>query len=376
MGAVSLNRPTIIIRSLIGRLLHELEVTGNPFKGRAFRAVKSQPRFGRATRTVTHTQTYTCSVRISDRIALAGSIAVPSTSLVGLGLPATSSACQPPIPIGGNLLSFSRSVLYLLLLTMPAAAQAQAFATITIKPARSADPRNSRVQVLPNGDLKASAISVITLLSYAYGVPSNPSPRLNSLPYWTVGDRYDMEAKAPAYSFSASTQDGEAQARLQQMIRRLLADRFSLVMRVEQERMSAYALTVSGSGPKLEKSSVTTKDCIFDTAPEGCHTFIIGFGHPLNANAVSMDDLVCYIENWTDLPPVNRTNLSGLVTMHTQGWLPMRLPPPPPNGNGRADFSGLPTIFTVLGRLGLELHRQEEVLPVYTVERIDHPAVN
>ena len=56
-----------------------------------------------------------------------------------------------------------------------------------------------------------------------------------------------------------------------------------------------------------------------------------------------MDDLVYYIENRTDLPPVDRTNLSGLFTMHTEGWLPMRLPPPPPNGNGRVDFSSLPT---------------------------------
>jgi hypothetical protein len=29
-----------------------------------------------------------------------------------------------------------------------------------------------------------------------------------------------------------------------------------------------------------------------------------------------------------------------------------------------------------MGKLGLELHRQEEVLPVYTVERNDRPAVN
>ena len=93
------------------------------------------------------------------------------------------------------------------------------------------------------------------------------------------------------------------------MIRQLLADRFSLVMRVEHERMSAYALTVSGSGPKLQKSAVTTKDCIFDTAPEGCHYFVIGFGHPLDANAISMDDLAHYIENWTDLPVVNHPPL-------------------------------------------------------------------
>jgi uncharacterized protein (TIGR03435 family) len=63
----------------------------------------------------------------------------------------------------------------------------------------------------------------------------------------------------------------------------------------------------------------TTKDCIFDTAPEGCHHFVIAFGHPLDANAISMDDLVHYIENWTDLPVVDHTNLSGLFSVNTEG---------------------------------------------------------
>jgi uncharacterized protein (TIGR03435 family) len=40
------------------------------------------------------------------------------------------------------------------------------------------------------------------------------------------------------------------------------------------------------------------------------------------------------------------------------------------------DFSHLPTIFTVLGKLGLELQRQEDTLPVYTVERIERPTAN
>jgi uncharacterized protein (TIGR03435 family) len=156
------------------------------------------------------------------------------------------------------------------------------------------------------------------------------------------------------------------------VIRRLLADRFGLVMRVAHKRMSAYALTVSSSGPKLQKSAVTTKDCIFDTAPEGCHNFVVGFGHPLDANAISMGDLAHYIENWTDLPVVDRTNLRGLFTVHTEGWLPTQ----PPDGNATVNFASLPTIFTILGKLGLELHRQEEILPVYIVERIERPSVN
>jgi uncharacterized protein (TIGR03435 family) len=267
-----------------------------------------------------------------------------------------------------------RGALVCFFLALPAMARAQAFEQITIKAVRSVDPRSMRLQILPDGELIAHGVLLIHLISYAYDVPSNPSPRLNSLPDWIYGDRYDIEAKASPNAITATSQDGATLLRVKQMIRRLLADRFGLVMRVDRQRMSVYAMTVSSSGPRLQRSAITAKDCIFDTATEGCHTFVIGFGHPLNANAISMDDLVHYIENWTDLPPVNRTKLSGLFTVRTEGWLPMRLPPPPPNGNGHVDFSSLPTIFTVLGKLGLELRRQEKVLPVYTIERIERAA--
>jgi uncharacterized protein (TIGR03435 family) len=268
-----------------------------------------------------------------------------------------------------------RAVLFFLA-ALSAAAPSQVFEDIAIRPVPSADSRSMRVQVLLDGDLKAKAVPVITLLSYAYDVPANPTPRLSSLPDWTLRERYDIEGK-PHTNITAPSQDSDAQSQTKQMIRRLLADRFGLVMRVENKRMSVYALTVSSSGPKLQRSATTAKNCIFDTGPEGCHTFVIGFGHPLNARAISMDDLADYIENWADLPVVNRTQLSGLFTVNTQGWLPMRLPPPPPGAAPDTNrFARLPSIFTVLGTLGLDLHRQEETLAVYTVERIERPTAN
>jgi uncharacterized protein (TIGR03435 family) len=234
-----------------------------------------------------------------------------------------------------------------------------------------------RMQVLPNGDLIANAVPVIMLLSYAYDVPVDPSPRLSHLPDWAIRERYDIEGKAIANAVTLSLDESDSRIRIQQEIRGLLADRFRLAMRVENKSMSIYALTVAPSGPKLQKSSIINKDCIFDTDPKGCHNFVPGFGHPLNAKAIDMGDLAHYIANWTDLPVVNRTSLRGLFTVHTEGWSPMRLPPPPPNAPPDVNhFAGLPTIFTVLSKLGLELTRQEDILPVYTVEHIERPATN
>jgi uncharacterized protein (TIGR03435 family) len=273
-----------------------------------------------------------------------------------------------------------RSVIYqavaCLFAALPSAAQPRSFVTITIKPTGAADQRNGRLQALPSGDLIASSVPVITLLSYAYHVPVNPSPRLSRLPEWTLRERYDIEAKAPTNAIPPGLQEREVRARIQQMIRGLLGGRFRLVMRVENKTMPVYALTVARGGPKLQKSAIAAKACTFDTDPEACHNFVGGLGHPLNAKAIDMDDLANYIGNWTDLPVVNRTALSGRFTVNTEGWVPMRLPPPPPNAGPYAanPFAGLPTIFTVLGKLGLTLKPQEDVLPVYTVEHIERPA--
>jgi uncharacterized protein (TIGR03435 family) len=267
-------------------------------------------------------------------------------------------------------------LIVLLLIAFPAVAQ-QGFDAITIKTHGSGGPRNTRMQVLPNGDLMTSSIPVIMLLGYAYDVPTNPSPRLSGLPDWAIHERYDIEAKVPANA--ATLPESELRSRTQQRIRKLLADRFKLVMRVEQKAMKVYAMGVASGGPRLQKSTLSPKDCTFDTDQEGCHNFIGGLGHPLHAKAIDMDDLAHYIGNWTDLPVVNRTALTGLFAVNTAGWAAMRLPPPPPNAARSAQIPvapAFPTIFTVLGKLGLELKPQEATLPVYTVERLERPATN
>jgi uncharacterized protein (TIGR03435 family) len=266
-----------------------------------------------------------------------------------------------------------KAVVFLLLLS-PVVGQSPAFEAISIKAGRVGDPRNMRLRVLANGDLEASDAPVLLLVRYAYDVPVNPSPRLAGLPSWR--ETYDIVAKAPADAVPAGLSESEKRGRVQRMIRGLLADRFKLVMRVEQKTMPVYALSPASGGPNLQKSSIAEKDCAFDTgAADSCHNFLMGRGHPLNGRAIDMDDLAQYIENWTDLPVVNRTGIRGLFSVQTDGWMPMRLPPPPPDNPAPARFDDLPTIFTVLRTLGLELKPQEAAVPVYTVEHIERPPV-
>src|ERR1700688_2833404 len=114
------------------------------------------------------------------------------------------------------IMSFFCKVVVYLLWALPAVAHSQAFPKITIRPSSSADPRNMRMQVLPNGDLVANAVPVIMLLSYAYDVPVDPSPRLSPLPDWTIRERYDIAGKGTANPITPSLQGSDSGTRIQQ----------------------------------------------------------------------------------------------------------------------------------------------------------------
>jgi hypothetical protein len=114
------------------------------------------------------------------------------------------------------------------------------------------------MRVLANGDLQASALPVPFLVSYAYDVPLNSSLRLSGVRDW--GETYDIEAKAPANAIPPGAPERDMRRLTQDMIRGLLADRFSLVMRVEQKTMPVYVLTVASGGPKLQKSGIAEKE--------------------------------------------------------------------------------------------------------------------
>jgi uncharacterized protein (TIGR03435 family) len=270
------------------------------------------------------------------------------------------------------------------LLAIPAAAQPQAFEVVSVKPDKTGDPRQMRMQVLP-GRLSASSLPLRVLVSYAYDFPMNPSSRVMGIPDWVNHETYDIEAKASEGAFPAGLSAAEVKARMQPLVRRMLADCFKLNMRVETKELPAYLLTVAPGGPKLEASAIAEKDCpVGPMSAATCHQINGGMGRGLHAKAIDMSDLAHHIENWTDLPVLDRTGLHGLYAIDTEGWVPMTLPPPPPtnipaarpNGDGDMFDPGRPTIFVILRRVGLDLKKDRGPVETFTVEHIERPAAN
>jgi uncharacterized protein (TIGR03435 family) len=166
-------------------------------------------------------------------------------------------------------MSLSKRLAIRLLLTGAVCAQAQSFVAVDVKPARSVDLESRGVRILPNGDLKATSVNVITLISEGYSVPANPSDRLSTLPPWVYSERY-IEAKAAFGSEQMSLSGGDRSKLVRDMFRQVLVDRFHLVTRSENRKVPVYALVLARGGPRLKQSNPS--DCIFDTAPDGCHS--------------------------------------------------------------------------------------------------------
>ncbi len=266
-----------------------------------------------------------------------------------------------------------RGAIFVTSLLIASTSWTQDFSTVTIRPSASTGTRESRLQILPRGDLVAKAVPFIELFSLAYGVPDNPSPRVSPMPEWTVSKLFDIEAKVPVSLKVDAAEPAVRERTVQHLLRSLLITRFGLQLTVRTERVPVYGVAAAQGGPKLKEAVMS--HCVLDTGPEGCHSFAPGFGHPLNASAVDMTDLAQYLGNWTDLPVVDRTGLSGLYTMQSQGWRPTKLPPPPPGGTGLGgEFESLPPLSAVLRQSGLMLRKQEEAMPFYTVKRVHLPA--
>src|SRR5262245_1989681 len=123
----------------------------------------------------------------------------------------------------------------LLPLTLRAQAPAPIFEVATIRPSGADGPPMS-LQRQPGGRLVTSNTPLAFLVSWAFNLDGG---RLLGVPKGADSARFDITAKAPT--------DNLVAGQTQLMMRRLLADRFGLVVHSEMRDLTAYALVVDGS---------------------------------------------------------------------------------------------------------------------------------
>jgi uncharacterized protein (TIGR03435 family) len=259
-------------------------------------------------------------------------------------------------------------------------AGSQAFDAASVKANHAPDESGMMMRFLPGGRFVARNEPLWSVIAAAYGVPRQ-SVRLSGGPDWIRADKFDIEAEAPAGAVPQDLAPEARAARVRHMLQRLLADRFHLVIRRNAAPVAAYVVRVGKGGSKLQPTSVAAKDCAVDSGPGvPCHVLAGGMGRGLHGKSVSAADIVSFVENWTDLPIVDMTGLTGLYDIDTDGWMSLiPLPTPGVDPTPEAVLMADPTrpsLGAVFERLGLRMAVEHVPVETLFIESVEHPIEN
>jgi uncharacterized protein (TIGR03435 family) len=263
-----------------------------------------------------------------------------------------------------------------------------AFDAVSVKPNITTDGRGLQLQFLPGGRLVIRNVPLGLIVAAAYNLPIQ-SPRITGGPEWAraASERYDIEARAADGAIPPGLSSVAREDIMRRMLQSLLADRFKMQIRRNPTEQPVYVLVVAKGGPKLQKSKTQEKDCgdsSVASGVQGCHNLNGGQGRGLHGEAVSIEDVALFVQNWTDLPVLDKTGLTGLYNIQTDGWAPMRPQTPPPDGSDATPQRGdaglnnpvRQTLSDVMNQLGLRMVSQRAVVDLFVIDHVEHPTEN
>jgi bla regulator protein BlaR1 len=242
-----------------------------------------------------------------------------------------------------------------------------AFEVATVRPNTSGETRR-QIEVLPGGRFNAINMTLWQILSIAYPVDGRfrDEIQLTGGPGWINSDRFDIIAKAEGSPHLDTNKPGatvtdvdrDAVERIRVMLRRFLAERFTLRLHHETRELPIYELVIAKSGgafgPELRKAA---GDCGRD-----CGSIRRLGPNKVVGTAVSMGSLAHSMSDWVHRTVVDKTGIAGPMNF-TLTWAPDSAPD-----------SGAPSIFTALQeQLGLKLEPARGPVDVLVVDAAERP---
>ncbi|MGH9572661.1 MAG: TIGR03435 family protein [Candidatus Acidiferrales bacterium] len=253
------------------------------------------------------------------------------------------------------------------------------FEVASVKPHKRGD-REMFPEFLAGGRFTEAGVPLRLVIAVAYNIPVQGT-QLSGGPDWigTNDEAYDIEAKAQDGALKGLSEKARNQ-KMRLMLQALLADRFKLVMHRDMKEQPVYMLTVPKNGPKLQKSKLAQEACA--DLITLCGTGGVGQGRGIHLKATTITDMVFELNNFTDRPLLDRTGLTDLYDIDTDGWVPMRddLRPTPQRPMSREAEAladpNRPTLSMILSELGLKMEPSQAMVESFTIEHVERPTPN
>ena len=231
-------------------------------------------------------------------------------------------------------------------------AEALRFDVASIR-AHSSDDNRFRVKPPADGRFSATGAVAKVLLMLAYDVPE---PQITGGPNWLATEKWDIEAKSDA-------RDTYDVAQTRQMLRNLLAERFSLQVHRENVQRPAYVLTIAKGGPKFQEAD-----------GEGSSNVRIS-GRSISLERGELARMTQLLASALGRPVVDRTGLNGHYNLALK-WddAPVSSGGVPGLDAPASAASDHGSIFTAIQeQLGLRLEPQRLAVELIVVDRMEKP---
>lgn len=244
--------------------------------------------------------------------------------------------------------------------------------TFEVASIRPSDPnaRGMRFENTPGGGIRASGVTLKTLIEFAYDVQDF---QVSGGPGWLRSDRYDVVAKPEKPDGSdvgpkVTDADQKTLAeRLQARTRALLAERFQLAVRTESAERPVYALVEAKNGHKLTPST--------EAVGRGIHRnrgLIEGDG-------TSLAMLAKILSTALGRPVLDRTGLTGKFNYKmewTEDSVGLGKGADSPAAGPPSEASGTSIFAAIQEQLGLKLESTRGPVEVIVIERAEKPSEN
>ena len=237
----------------------------------------------------------------------------------------------------------------------PQNAQPLEFDVATIKPNKSGSNSIYDYSVAPPPDgFVVKNMPLKMLISEAYGVRSD---LISGGPKWIEADRYDITGKI-TNSASQEPQKLSVSQR-NQMIQRLLSDRFKLVVHVITKQLPVYELTIAKDGSKLKISKPGRR--LDYGANDG----------DIVAKSTPISMLADFLSDELHRTIVDKTGLTETYDFKLK-WASDSAPV-----TDNSVSSDRPSLFTAIQeQLGLKLEPAKGLVPTLVIDHVERPSEN
>jgi uncharacterized protein (TIGR03435 family) len=235
----------------------------------------------------------------------------------------------------------------------PMAADAHpSFAVATIKPHDPNDPCRGCQGFSTQGDrMSIRNESVCSLMQMAYSIHPH---QIIGAPEWLFNSAFDIEG-------TLDTPGDPNDRQQQEMLQKLLADRFGLKFHRDKRELSVYAIQIAKGGPKLKPAANPDAGADQEGNGHGTEQTVI-----FTSNGIA--DFIRNEQFFVDRPLVDQTGLTGRYDFSLRYTF---------DEAKSTDPNAPPGLFTaVQEQLGLKFQPTKAPADVFIIDHVEQPSAN